>query len=747
MSVVMSNLGVCSFSEKPMTVNLKQAVLQVNWVWEDKTGQKFQFTLTDRSSVEIIQVPSSQELDSWIQAMLHHGCIVSKPIKCYALNLLKKRDPESWGVLYSDQLHFFKKKSDSKPLSVITISEGSLLERLDNDSFCLHETWDDGAASISCSADAAWYEAVEQAVNLKYKKKAQTSLKEGYLLKFENGWKRRYVVLLVDQIRYYKKRSDDLPEGVVMLPPGAEAEGDSSDASKRLYFWAAENGDESGTRRHEFVARSTTEKNAWLQTLHNLFRTKDDRVNRDSLLEGYLYRLSKSNKNRWSKKYFILDKDALKYYRKRTDINHQGSIDLNQGAELFPINPTSARDQTMLPGMFSLAENGDEAGTRTYILRATDNPKRSHWLAVLNSVLKEKDTKVNPRSVKEGYLRKLAGQGGKWNKRYFVLTQQNLVYYRKRGDKQEAGEIPLPGSTEVCRVDDNKTQEPWQFSVAENGDESGTRTYLMSCQSAEIRTQWMGAINKIVKAKDSNIMIGSLLEGYLWKRPDGGGTWRKFYFVLKTNQLLYFKRRQDETETGNLEIKGEAEVCVIDDDEEHPYVFSVAKNGDEGEKQWRLYAHDENSRYEWVQKLRQQAALLTVKEVPDSVREGYVFLWSSSAWRKRFFILEKSPGSLTLYNKRKDQKPAARFMLDSSTVVVLLDNKIPPHGIVWGAKHDQQDSKEDLPGPPEESRGQIEDNDDEMSQHRGVGLSFVVCQNGDAHARHLRLKGDRKSVV
>jgi len=591
MTIDAANPGVCTFSENSGTLNLKQALVEVLWAYEEKVGQKFQFSIVEAKETKdasgkqnkvVLRVPNLIELDSWVNALQSHKCAVNRPIRVGPMMLAKKRE-ESWFVLYPDSLHYFKQRTDRKPAKIVPISEGSVFEKLDGDTFSLSETGDDQAISIECTPPfgeaAQWFEAVETAVRQRLKKKVMQSIREGYLSKCAKNmkfWKKRYFVLMPDHMKYFKKRFDEQHAGIINLPPGAEAEEEENpaDPSLKYLFWVAENGDETGTRRYFMTARSDAERDAWLQTLRTMFARKNPQVVPLSLKEGYLYKASKSMGTSWSKRYFVLLKDKLIYFKKRNDPTPKGSIDLLQGAEVNTFTDLSINKHPII----TIAENGDEEGTRTYYLSAKDPLTRGDWLDMITNLLKTKTPRVNEHSVKEGYMRK-QGYGNKWHKRYFVLLEKNLLYYKKRGDKQETGEIPLPGSAEVMRVDSDDPENKWQFSVAENGDESGTRVYHMSAPSAELRTAWMNHLQKIIKSKDSRIMIGSLLEGYLWKCPEKGGAWRKRYFVLQQNQLLYFRKRADETEAGSVEIKGEAEITLIDDDLEHPYCFTVAKNG------------------------------------------------------------------------------------------------------------------------------------------------------------------------
>lgn len=728
-----NSAGILSIAEGPSLVLFSarmSALVEVLWVFEEKGGQKLQFTVTDVNNVkELFQVASTSDLDKWLQALQSHNCLINKPIKMNTLQLIKeKRD--SWVVLYPDGIRCFKHKTDSKPHRTVAISEGAVLERLDQESFCLSETGDDQTNSVSLlmpEDSRDFFDAVEEAVNLKRQQKFSDSILEAYVWICEKGgssFKKRFCTLHPEGIKYFKKRFDDNAAGFIRLPPGSEVEALGDDVSSRKnVFWVAENGDEFGVQRFFISTKTPVERLTWLDALSEIFLSKDSQVQTNSLFEGYLFK--RSTNGVWKKNFFVLMQDSLTYSPRRKDTVRK-SIDLNQGVQLAALKPNPNDPSMNKPGLIALAENGDE-GTRTFVLAAASAASRAEWLDVLIGLLSTKDPRVNLKSYKEGYMRMQDKGKGEWKKRYFILLERSLKYYRKRTDQDPAGEIKITAAAELVELGISIAENRFQFSVAETGDEQSP-VFNFSCPSAEIRTQWMNAIQKISKMQDSRVDPNSILEGYLWIVK--GDASEKRYFILTQTTLFFFKKRADSAEAGSFEIKGEAEICLLAD-EEHPFSFSIAKSGDAGEKPLVVFARDVETRYAWVSKLRLQVSLLAVKESVSSIREGYVYVLVGSSWRKRYFILEREPASLNFFAKRKDTKPIRKMLLDKDVVVMLLD------------KNSLYEASKDAPA---DVSVEIEEVGEEEEKDRKIAsMEMMICKNGDPGAKRVHLKGANES--
>lgn len=105
----------------------------------------------------------------------------------------------------------------------------------------------------------------------------------------------------------------------------------------------------------------------------------------------------------------------------------------------------------------------------------------------------------------------------------FILRSEQLRLHRC--------EIAITGAAEITLIDDK--DHKFSFSIAENGDEVGTRTYHIACETALSRTQWASAISKMIKSQVSRLFEDSVLEDYLWEEFRLASPGRKLFFVLR----------------------------------------------------------------------------------------------------------------------------------------------------------------------------------------------------------------------
>ncbi|CAJ1050769.1 pleckstrin homology domain-containing family A member 6 isoform X7 [Xyrichtys novacula] len=101
----------------------------------------------------------------------------------------------------------------------------------------------------------------------------------------------------------------------------------------------------------------------------------------------------------------------------------------------------------------------------------------------------------NPRAevTKQGWLYKQASSGVKqWNKRWFILTDRCLFYYKDEKEDSVLGSLPLL-SFRVGRVEpsDNITRK-----FAFKAEHAGTRTYFFSTESHEEQEDWIRAMSE-----------------------------------------------------------------------------------------------------------------------------------------------------------------------------------------------------------------------------------------------------------
>ncbi|XP_046880983.1 pleckstrin homology domain-containing family A member 6 isoform X3 [Hypomesus transpacificus] len=101
----------------------------------------------------------------------------------------------------------------------------------------------------------------------------------------------------------------------------------------------------------------------------------------------------------------------------------------------------------------------------------------------------------NPKAEvsKQGWLYKQAGSGVKqWNKRWFVLTDRCLFYYKDEKEDVVLGSLPLLSfQIGVLQPSDNIGRKH-----AFKAEHAGTRTYYFSAECQEEQEQWVAAMSE-----------------------------------------------------------------------------------------------------------------------------------------------------------------------------------------------------------------------------------------------------------
>ncbi|XP_041361351.1 uncharacterized protein LOC121377434 [Gigantopelta aegis] len=169
----------------------------------------------------------------------------------------------------------------------------------------------------------------------------------------------------------------------------------------------------------------------------------------------------------------------------------------------------------------------------------------------------------------EGYMYKLGSSTlvKKWNKRYFILRQDNcLYYYKTHKDADPLGAIPLCGYSILRYLDTNK-------DFCFKAEKYNARTYYFMTDGRDDLTNWVGKLTEAAarskKRKDSWLEVSShnvglpALEirrpectGYLVKCSPRYKTSKKRYCVLKDACLYYYKNMNSFSAQGIAHLHG-----------------------------------------------------------------------------------------------------------------------------------------------------------------------------------------------
>lgn len=184
------------------------------------------------------------------------------------------------------------------------------------------------------------------------------------------------------------------------------------------------------------------------------------------LKEGYLKKRRAGS--RWAKKWVVLTESGLAYYGSKRStvpkafIPFEGTtVSRVSGELIFSVdNPSLYRSKSnsaltviefqaasehelyeWFSPLSAMAEAGKDKGTSAWTKGAAVKG------AVTTEVFEDGKRNEKPRDVVfAGYLKKRR-VGGRWERRWVVLTDAGICYYKEKGDTQERGSIPIEGST------------------------------------------------------------------------------------------------------------------------------------------------------------------------------------------------------------------------------------------------------------------------------------------------------------
>jgi len=322
---------------------------------------------------------------------------------------------------------------------------------------------------------------------------------------------------------------------------------------------------------------------------------------------------------------------------------------------------------------------------RTALLAAKGISTHSDLVNQQNNELVPEGEKVFKESILEGEMFKRGGKIRTQKRRYFILFQDKLVYYKSKSEtKITKGEILI--DKDLC-VEGDGDEGEGSFTVTPGNID---RTFDLKADSDEIAEKWIRALDELVfekirlhnenkSTRTSRMKAGSIVfqldqiqdalsafdegdkifqesmkEGYLMKRGDSIKTWKKRYFILFENKLLYYKTKQT-----THQVQGEIPFCsqTIVKEEDIPIVghasfpasLSVTPNGAAGGRTYYITAKDSKTAAEWVQAIKFnvdsmeeiKSEVVTKKLALHSMKEGWLRKKGGmfGSWKTRYIVL------------------------------------------------------------------------------------------------------------
>jgi len=223
------------------------------------------------------------------------------------------------------------------------------------------------------------------------------------------------------------------------------------------------------------------------------------------VLDGYLNKVGGSVKT-WKNRYFRLYNDSFNYYENESAATAKGTITL-AGAQLTVYSADIFPQQPFAFGLTPLSS------PRHYVFSADSADARLNWLRALKPLC-QRVVKQRETSWKEGYLTKQGGKIKTWKKRWVVLSDREMRYYKdvtqaqaegKKAAKGKAGDdgidaLDLCGGFEWESERGGKDGE-WVFTVK---PVVGTgRVYKFACPTEGDREGWVRVLKQIKEANDN----------------------------------------------------------------------------------------------------------------------------------------------------------------------------------------------------------------------------------------------------
>jgi len=169
--------------------------------------------------------------------------------------------------------------------------------------------------------------------------------------------------------------------------------------------------------------------------------------------------------------------------------------------------------------------------------------------------------KASGRSNKEGYLIKRGSFVKNWKRRWFVLKENIMFYYKTPQDIQPKGQLSLTICCDIAKmneIDGKAISFCFQLKFPKDGG-----FFYMQADNEEQRESWMAAIALAIISSNSTILLPSVQEltnpdkdGFLFKLGHVVKNWKKRWFVLKDGKLFYYRSKEDKEPTGIIPLKG-----------------------------------------------------------------------------------------------------------------------------------------------------------------------------------------------
>ncbi|XP_059087273.1 uncharacterized protein CG43867-like isoform X9 [Tigriopus californicus] len=151
---------------------------------------------------------------------------------------------------------------------------------------------------------------------------------------------------------------------------------------------------------------------------------------------------------------------------------------------------------------------------------------------------------------KSGYLTKLGGKIKSWKRRYFVLKNGTLSYWKSLHDthRKPQGLILLDESCRVSRTEGSNT-----FEIA-----TANKTFYLTADSHSLVEEWVRVLQNVIQRNALKLLLSRddqkpTLQGWLVKVKHGHA--KKCWCVLLGKMFIYFRSTHDQAPTGQINMR------------------------------------------------------------------------------------------------------------------------------------------------------------------------------------------------
>ncbi|KAB7506302.1 Uncharacterized protein Anas_04819 [Armadillidium nasatum] len=187
---------------------------------------------------------------------------------------------------------------------------------------------------------------------------------------------------------------------------------------------------------------------------------------------------------------------------------------------------------------------------RTSCIETTTNTLTSSQFSQIHQSLGVISPRYETSLEKSGYLTKLGGKLKTWKKRYFVLKDGSLSYWKSQSEihRKPAGEISLDHGCSVARSEGAHT-----FEV-----NTGKKVYYLTADNTTLVEEWVRVLQNVLRRNATRLLLSKednkpTIQGWLTKVKHGHP--KHCWCVLIGRMFIYFKSPTDQTPLGQINMR------------------------------------------------------------------------------------------------------------------------------------------------------------------------------------------------